>query len=291
LKKKLYYGFSGSYVFSETTAGEIIAMERLASDLGLRYTRVVSDDKTEYRSPFPAFYYEDSEEHQRLVRAAEAHGVHLKVFRTEREWTHEELSAATLLRMGIPGPGIDEPLNASNGFDESTACRECGTGAMQTADLVINKRRMGKKLVDYTMRGHILISDAFRKAIHSEGLSGCEFRPVSNVRRGKDSLLPDLYQLVVTSELPPMAADVKFKRDPKVYCDVCSRNGLYIEDWEVHYRKRDLVVVSDFNRTLEWFGINRGGRVGYLLLVKPSVYLVCKREKIRNLHWDVIRVD
>jgi hypothetical protein len=117
-----------------------------------------------------------------------------------RHYEKEELQAAELLHLVIRAHF--EPAGSMCGteYDDSVACKDCGSGARQVSDLILNARRIPKgKDIAQTIEGEIVVSPRVVQACREHGLQGAEFRPVHH--QGRRGLEPTEWsQLVIASE-------------------------------------------------------------------------------------------
>ena len=134
--------------------------------------------------------------------------------RPERHYTRKELLQGELLYLSVTGV-LGERKN--DPYDHSRMCSRCGLPRVQVADMVIDKRQMGKKDIAATYTYKVVISEKLANLFHEAGLTGYELRPVHHYtsRPGNG---PALYQLIPTHTLPPMTV-------PPTRVDPCSGSG------------------------------------------------------------------
>ncbi len=189
----------------------------------------------------------------------------------ERQYALQELEAASLLILYITNQSIKDdhyamyPKRDRRGvglpYRECSACR---APLEQVRDLFLNPHHMGKKDVSLTYAFDVILSERMASMLHEQSVSGFDLRPVQNYG-AQGAGTPQLYQLQITSKLPPMLAPPT-EFDLIHQCPICgSRSHFlkrthqwekiqYYEDTDVYYPETVTEVVQDFNHTAEWFG-------------------------------------
>lgn len=224
----------------------------------------------EYRLLFP----QDDPALDRLIDGLKEAEI---LYRLDRCYTRRELLQAELLELqvtGVLGEVKNEP------FAESPGCRYCGHyrywPRTQVADLVVDKRLMGKKDIAATYGMEIVVTERVARLFEEARLTGYQLRPVQH-HSTRLHPEPVLYQVIPTNLLPPMASPPTRVKP----CPVC---GQPLHDgWsQIFYRRSDLerAGVKDFNRAQE----------RYLMAISQRVYRLLSEHRLRKFRVDVIRI-
>lgn len=188
----------------------------------------------------------------------------------ESRYTLQELEAASLLIVYITNQSIKDdnyamyPKRDRRGLGPPyRQCTACRAPLEQVRDLFLNPHHMGKKDVSLTYMFDVIFSERMASILHEHEVSGFRLRTVQNYgARGEEA--PQLYQLQVTSTLPPMLVPPT-EFDPIRHCPVCWStsyflkrghqwgNLQYYEDTDVYYSRAVLDGAKDFNYTKERF--------------------------------------
>lgn len=130
-----------------------------------------------------------------------------------RRYRPSELSQAELLRLIFTR--LVEIFGQEWGteYDESNACPKCGYGRVQVSPLILDLGMLPKKadFVRTVAWDEWVVSERLANLIGSEGVSGCELRPVEDVRRRRKPL--KWYQLVVTGRAGETVSPTGFGLD------------------------------------------------------------------------------
>ncbi len=265
------------YVFGMGWEEKKALVDRLLEDLGRadlkqHYHLVAPPSETrlvasaQYRLPFS----QDDPALDRLVNALEQAGIQ---YRPERRYTRKELLQAELLYLSVTGV-VGERKN--DPYDRSQMCPRCWLPRVQVADLVIDKRQMGKKDIAATYTYEVVITERLASLFHEAGLTGYELRPVHHYT-SRPEREPVLYQLIPTHILPPMAV-------PPTRVSPCSRCGRPLLKLfaEIFYKRTDLkrAGFQDFNLTQE----------GWRLIITQRVYRLLREHKVRKFRVEVVRI-
>jgi hypothetical protein len=121
--------------------------------------------------------------------------------RVERQYTHEELAEAKLLKLVVAATFEPAGEECGTKYDESTACPKCGAGAAQVSDLRLDLRKVpnGKEIAT-TIANEIIVSQRLAERMIDAGLTGFELRPVRHKARYEDDPL-DLRQVPIGREI------------------------------------------------------------------------------------------
>ena len=118
-----------------------------------------------------------------------------------RRYTSDELQTAKCLQMIVKR--VFEPAGEQSGtlYDESNACRYCGSGGRQVSDLILEARSLpksGKLSIAKTIAGEIVVSEGFVEAFQRNRFRGAEFRVVKQ-RKNPGLAIQGWFQLVINS--------------------------------------------------------------------------------------------
>jgi hypothetical protein len=144
-----------------------------------------------------------------------------------------------------------------------------------------------KAAIFETLDGEILVAEHIARAIQKEGISGVELRQAVSSTNGK--MLP-WFQILPGSGLPAMDPStegvVRSDHCPKCACDGYFHRPPVL----IRYKALETVRLPDVLQTLEHFGnsvIKEPFEFSHfatpLLIVKPRVYQLFKREKVRGI--------
>jgi len=137
-----------------------------------------------------------------------------------RKYTKKELQQAELLKLSIRK--TFEPAGEECGtlYDETDACPRCGLNRKQTSDLILDVKKINKKIdIARTIAGEVIVSARFVESWKNFGLKGASFMPVLQKRR-TPIVTKDWCQIIITSEplevaLPTHAGNDPFNDDLK----------------------------------------------------------------------------
>jgi hypothetical protein len=102
-------------------------------------------------------------------------------------YSRKELEQAALLRLKITS--VFEPAGEECGteYDESAACSQCGSGAVQVSDLRLDLRKAPRrKDIARTIAHEWIVSQHLAERMVDNGLTGFELRPVRHKARFQD---------------------------------------------------------------------------------------------------------
>lgn len=133
-----------------------------------------------------------------------------------RRYTQAELNAAELFKVEIKRTFEPSGEECGTIYDELTACKFCGAGAVQKSDLMLQPRSLAKKgdlSIARTIVDEIVVADRFVELFESHGLSGVVFRTVR--RKGKGgAVLAGWRQLFETEHLLRIVDPTKVGNGP-----------------------------------------------------------------------------
>jgi hypothetical protein len=130
-------------------------------------------------------------------------------WRYHRRYTAEELKGAELFYLQITA--VFEPEGESCGtvYDESTACPECGAGAKQVSDLMLDLRKVPKtKDLAKSTADECIVSQRLAELLIDAKMTGFDLRPVRHKARYQDDAVdyrkyPTGRELLRRGNVPP----------------------------------------------------------------------------------------
>lgn len=217
-------------------------------------------------------------------------------------YTRSEILAAPLLGLsiGLAPKGFGGPKYGTQ-FDLSKACRLCGTGALQVGPLILKRSEVPQKGdIFETLDDDTLVSPRVAEAFREDQVTGVELRQVV-AHKGGDPL--PWYQIITDFELPRMSDLTRgiIRGDPPP-CPVCMQDGHYHtvrEPMQIVYDATALEIdnVPDIAHTWERFGrsvlrepFKDSHFASPLLIVKPKLFLLFERLKVRRLRFLPVRI-
>jgi len=254
------------------------------------------------------FKFEDEAKLKQFFAEAERQGFvgeDTLSMRAEHIYTPVELRAAPLLyfilrteEKGISGPwyGIR--------YDLSTACPQCGSGAVQTSPLYLKPSETPKKVAIFqTMNHEYLVSLEFAEVLKKAGITGLELRQARSYKEHKP--LPWM-QIVSRKEMPPWRPSTigftKSNLESEKPCPHCNRDGYFHTGkvpLEIAYSKSQVNPdrLPDVIHTYEHFTksflrvpFEESHLAQPLLLVKPKVYDVFQSQKVRRVEFVPVKI-
>jgi hypothetical protein len=211
----------------------------------------------------------------------------------KRKYSVEELQSANLF--SFCPTAYFEPAGEERGtiYDESFACRNCGTGAKQIGPLFLSVSRIPKgKDFAITIAGEIAISQRAVKLFKKHRITGVDFGPV---RKGNKSgfVSSDWFQLIVqTAEaeiIEPTRVGVgPFDDDQKgeFRCSTGDLLGLNLLS-EVTVRATTRGT-DDFISSRQFIGTRRGLlRPERIILISQKVRKLIESEKLKGCKIEV----
>lgn len=218
--------------------------------------------------------------------------------RVERIYTQKELESCKLLAFSInrAPKGHGGPTYGTK-YDLSSACKACGTGAIQRSSLILKSAEIPKnKDIVQTLDDEIIVSSRIKSLLSK--FRGLELRQVEFSNR----TTPSLYQLIPKTQLPKMS-DTSKGMVRQNQCSLCNRDGYFHTTkipFEPHYDNlaEGLLNKSDIFSTYEHFGISRirenfsdSHLAQPLILVKPTVMNALNDLKIKGLRFEPVVVN
>jgi len=185
-------------------------------------------------------------------------------------------------------------------YDESTACKRCGSGALQQTHLVLRPSSLSKLrnlAIAITIGGEIVVSDSFAELIATHGFQGAVLRPV-NGRRRSSHILPGWQQLYGTSHLLNIVAPTRMGIGPtdddaagEYRCPQGHTIGLNLLS-ELWVSKDDVTICEwDLAFTRQRVGTRRGLlRPQASLLISPRFWRALKQQELKGYDVEVAHV-
>jgi hypothetical protein len=215
----------------------------------------------------------------------------------EYRYSARELKAASLLsvRYTRKAHGIGGP-EAGTQYDFDAACPCCGTGALQTSELLVKGRLPEQLDLIRIETGEWLVSQTLAYAL-GERTSGSELRPVKSAKNGH--LLPWI-QLLPRVTLPPVGAKTR-GIEISEQCVCCLRDGHFgttAEPFELHYGPQACELAADAMVTWEHFGLSRLRMprsdtvlARPMLVISSRLFRELQTQKVRGLAFTPVICD
>jgi hypothetical protein len=213
-------------------------------------------------------------------------------WRIHREYTPEEIESADLFRFEVRS--FFEPAGEECGteYDESTACSECGSGAVQVGPLILAGSRIprGKDITE-TIAGEIIVSSRIATLFGRNKVTGIHLEPV-RVNRGRQ-ISEDWYQLRIPASeaelVPPTRVGINpFDEDPegRLRCSRGDLIGLNLLS-EVSIAK-DSRGETDFVASKQYIGTRRGLlRPRRVILISPRIRQLLVDADVKAFETDI----
>jgi hypothetical protein len=228
--------------------------------------------------------YSDSDDYIIMLEECKKLDLEPEVAGFRMEYTKSEINKAEyfLLKLGIYGKE-DYTESYQTEYEEYKKCSLCGHSYQkQVSDLYIDKKMFGKKQISTTSKEEIVISQMMYEILLDNNISGVEFRPVHHKDfKMKDE--PNLYQLLITSIMPPMEDSVLVEEEN--YCAGCKLHGLFLRSL-LCYKKSAIQSIKDFNLTYEHFG--GGYNTAQYCIINKKVFKLLKDNKIKGINFDIV---
>lgn len=222
--------------------------------------------------------------------------------RLERTYTDNELRRFSLLRLSVAdAPKANGGPLYGTKYDLTDACRNCGTGARQTSNLFLKPNAIPAKAdIFTTLDDEIIVSLELKNMLVSEQVTGCEFRPVCNSKDKEKEL--NIFQMIINNEMPKLKDSSLVSVDKQMQCPECKRDGYFgyfnpslNAPTELHYDKKNINTIEDFNCTYERFGrsilrkeFEDSHFAQPLVLVTPKIFNIFKKEKIKRVYFGPV---
>jgi hypothetical protein len=215
-----------------------------------------------------------------------------------RRYSEKELQAAELFKLWPNA--VFEPVGEECGteYDESVACPQCGAGARQVSDLVLDLRRAPKGAdLARTIADEFIVSTRLAEEMKARCISGVEFRPVKQAGK-KDTVSSAWLQLVVSAKPVEMVAPTATGVDPfdrdEQGAFRCPRGDLAgLNLLSELFVARGSYDGSDLSCTRQSFGARRNEpnpgvlRPSPYLLISPKLRGLLVESRVRRLEIEV----
>lgn len=166
--------------------------------------------------------------------------------RSERRYSNAELDQAGLFWIHVLKQKGDGYTTYGTVFDTTRVCPQCGSGAVQKGQLVVDCSRFRGTHFAATFNFEIILSAPLAAAI--AGLSGFALSHVIDCKSRKES--ETFFQLRPSSSLPALIPPTRFI-ESSMFCSSCRRNGVFL-DSEMHIETSP--GEDDVYHTREMFG-------------------------------------
>lgn len=224
--------------------------------------------------------------------------------RLEREYSEKELATARILRMMIKDAFEPSGEECGTRYDDTCACGKaldagydltCGSGRRQTSNLVLDISKIPKADITMTIAlgEEWVVSSKFKELVLENGIDGCEFKPVEDVK-GREKFKNKWFQLIVKKEVevsipPSFFADDPFIKSNLYHCSRCGRlKGLRL--WSELYLKPNQFT-GDIAKTKELYGFRKGLLMPTpFIVISQKFYQVLKRGNIRGYSVEIAHV-
>jgi len=246
---------------------------------------------------------EDPDYEKMFQAVLESEGVSWSVIRIEHRYTDKELRGFPLLSLSVDRAEID-PWGPNYGttYDLSQGCTACGTGAVQTSPFFAPRSSLPKTGLVCDSGTEKLVATPLAAALRAAHVTGLELRQVQSSR--DHNPLP-WWQIILEYTMPKMSPATRgvIRGDPPP-CPHCQRDGHYEtlrEPQEIVYDRNDVVPdnIPDVVQSWEHFGqswidkedFRRSRFAEPLVLVKPRVFDIFRRLKVRGARFDPVRIE
>jgi hypothetical protein len=243
--------------------------------------------------------FTDTKEYSYLIDELNKLGADISETR-ENIYTKEELAASELLQIipnsycGFPQPQLDGSY-VDISFDSSRGCKECSYGRIQNKPLRLHKPKIGKNdIVGVWWLRELIITSRLKNIIEQENMTGCEIWSVIDHKKKVE--FEDLFQVYVTSELPPMSQEANIIMNYEMTldnetieskCGTCGRGESLLKG-DVIYKHSSLETIKDFNLSKEWFGSCM--EIWRWIFVSQRVYRLFQEHNIKGVRFIPVTI-
>lgn len=210
-----------------------------------------------------------------------------------RHYLRKEIESAELLYFGIASRFEPAGEECGTKYDETTACLQCGAGAKQVSELVLNCKRIPQhKDFSMTIAGEIVVSRRVFDFFKRHKITGVEFHPV-RFNQTPSAKSEDWFQFLLGAKtvdiIPPTRVGINpFDEDAKgeyrcLHGDLLGLN-LLSEVWlsRESYGGADVVITKQF------IGTRRGLlRPEQLIFISPKLWKILDQEKLTGYKVEV----
>jgi hypothetical protein len=213
-----------------------------------------------------------------------------------RQHSRDELRAAEIFHAWPAN--VFEPSGEELGtaYDDSASCPECGSGATQQTPLLLDSRRIPRRLdCSETIAHEIVVSGRFVEVFHQNGLVGASFDPVVLSDAGAIASR-DFFQFRVQGSSVELNSKTRFGEDPfdTASSGRCPRGdlaGLNLLS-EVTIRRQSWPEGVDIAATRQFVGVRSGVlRPRPLILLSGRARRVIEDAKLNGFCFDIARIE
>ncbi|MCA3027945.1 MAG: hypothetical protein ING66_05020 [Rhodocyclaceae bacterium] len=211
-----------------------------------------------------------------------------------RKYTDAEIQKAAALRLMVRT--VFEPCGEECGteYDETTACKFCGSGASQLSPLMLDSRRIPKHAdISQTIAGEFVVTTRFVESLGADNSNTAMIAPIHLIDK-KGVTSGTHYQLRFAAGTVGIDKLTRFGNDPfsPLGAGRCERGDLLgLNILSELYIKQRGSQWQGIASTVEFIGCRRG-------LLRPSPALILSKEawqtmranKIRGVDVEVVHV-
>ncbi len=190
-----------------------------------------------------------------------------------RIYFKRELDSASLLHLQILRSFEPSGEQCGTQFDETSACKICGSNRKQVGNLHLSEKSIPKLDISRTIGGELVVSSKFASVFESQGLSGAVFLPIQTEKG-----ISTYKQLCILNEVSLSERlvagvnpiDLSDHCEDEVYkCPLGHTVGLNLlsETW---VSNREGLDVHDLWMSKQKIGVNRG-------LLRPAPIYFCSQ--------------
>ena len=215
----------------------------------------------------------------------------------QRKYTTKELAEAKLFQMNVRK--YFEPAGEECGtiYDESCACRICGSGRKQASPLRLKKGRfLNNRDVAITIGNEIVVTKRFVEVMRDNGIKGIKWGPVYV----GEKLSEDCFQLMVEGEKLELSEQTKFGVNPYDFSE-SSKTEVFKcpnkDNWglnilsEAYVKEKASLSDADFFISRQTYGMKSGYlNPAHLLFCSPKLYHVIKDNGLKGFNFEVAHV-
>ena len=214
-----------------------------------------------------------------------------------RKYTEKELNDTKLFQMTVRKYFETVGEDCGTEYDESCACKICGSGRKQISPLRLKKGRfLHGRDVARTFGGEIVVSKKFVNVIVENGIKGMTFGPVFF----GENRAEDCSQLMIEGQNLELAEQTQFgvnpydfseKSETEIFkCPQGDNLGLNILS-EAYVKDCPPLHTSDFFISEQTVGLKTGYlRPEHLLFCSPGLYRVIKENHLKGFNFEVAHI-
>lgn len=187
-------------------------------------------------------------------------------------------------------------------YDLASACRECGSGAVQTSPFYAPVKSMPKSGLVCRSSTEYFVAEPVVDAMRRAEVTGLELRQV--LSSGEHKPLP-WWQIIPKVTMPKVSPATKglIQDESLPPCPLCRRDchcHVFLEPEELAYSKTEVDpdALPDVVQTWERFGRSVINREDFkrsrfaepAILIKPSVFDILRKLKVKQVFFTPVRV-